>query len=319
MSNFIKLNPFAKTNNNTGFGTSASSYGGRFVNKDGSFNVRKEGVAASKRISVYHSLLSMPVWTFIGVIVIIFISVNLFYTGLYYLAGLEGLTGFIPKSRLEDFWEVYFFSCETFTTVGYGRMNPTSFGCNLIAATEALSGFLSFAVATGLIYGRFTRPNAYMLFSQHAVVAPYQGVTGLMFRLATYKPDHVLTDVEVRVNLSLTVMENGQQVFKFYNLELERSKIDALSMNLTVVHPITESSPLYGLTADDLAKADAEMYILVRGYDEVFTAIVQQRTSYTHEEVVFNAKFLPMYRESEDGKTTILELQKISHYRVLSE
>jgi inward rectifier potassium channel len=180
-----------------------------------------------------------------------------------------------------------------------------------------MSGFLSFAVATGLIYGRFAKPRSHIAFSDHALIAPYQDKTALMFRIASYKDNHNLTDVEIKVNLALQVQENGNASYKFYSLELERNKVDTLMMNWTVVHPIDEKSPLLDLPEEDYQASDVEVYVQIKGFDDVYSTAVIQRTSYTYEEIIFNAKFVTMYRESEDGKTTILELNKLSKYNKL--
>jgi len=312
-----RINPFSKTNNDTGFGTNVNSYGGRFINRDGSYNLQKEGVSFWNRFSLFHSMLNMPLWKFITVIILFFLCINLLYTIIYILIGTEGFQGIVATTRWQQYKELYFFSTETFTTVGYGRVNPVGDGVNMVAAIEAMSGFLSFAVATGLIYGRFAKPRSHIAFSDHALIAPYQGKTGLMFRIASYKDNHNLTDAEIKVNIALQVQENGKASYKFYSLELERSKVDTLMMNWTVVHPIDEKSPLLDLTEEDYQSSDVEVYVQIKGFDDVYSTVVIQRTSYTYEEIIFNAKFVTMYRESEDGKTTILELDKLSKYNKL--
>jgi inward rectifier potassium channel len=309
-----RINPFSKVNNDTGFGTNASDYGGRFVNRDGSFNLRKEGVPFWERFSIFHTMLNMPNWKFIALILGFFLAINLAYTSIYLLIGTEGFTGMIANTGWQKFKEVYFFSTETFTTVGYGRVNPVGDGANFIASIEAMSGFLSFAVATGLIYGRFSKPKAYINFSNHAVISPYQDKTALMFRFVSYKDNHVLTNVEIKVNIGLQVEENNKHVYKFFDLHLERSRVDSLPMNWTVVHPIDENSPFVGFSFEDMKAADVELYVLVRGFDDSYSAVVLQRTSYTFDEIIFNKKFVPMYRESDDGKTTIVELHKLNEY-----
>jgi inward rectifier potassium channel len=317
MATRIKINPASKTNNDTGFGTNVSSYGGRFINRDGSYNLKKEGVSFWDRFSLFHSMLNMPLWKFITVIVLFFLFINLLYTIIYVLIGVEGFQNVIASNRWEEFKELYFFSTETFTTVGYGRVNPVGDGVNMVAAIEAMTGFLSFAVATGLIYGRFAKPRPHIAFSDHALIAPYQDKTALMFRIASYKDNHNLTDAEIRVNLALQEYDNGKASYKFYQLALERNKVDTLMMNWTVVHPIDENSPLLGLAQEDYKSSDVEVYVQVKGFDDVYSTTVIQRTSYTCEEIIFNAKFVPMFHESEDGRTTILELDKLSSYRVV--
>lgn len=309
-----RINPSSKINNDTGFGTNASDYGGRFINRDGSFNMRKEGMPFWERFSIYHRMLNLPRWKFITLIICFFLAINIIYTIIYLLIGTEGFTGMVARTNWEKIKEVYFFSTETFTTVGYGRVNPVGDAVNFVASIEAMSGFLSFAVATGLLYGRFSKPRSYLVFSDFALVAPYQDKTALMFRFASYKDNHILTNVEIKVNVGLQVEENEKQVYKFFDLQLERSRVDSLAMNWTVVHPIDEHSPFSGFSPEDMKLSDVELYVLVRGFDDVYSAMVLQRTSYTFEEIKFNKKFRPMYRESDDGKTTILELHKLNEH-----
>jgi len=259
-------------------------------------------------------MLNLPSWKFIVLIVCFFLVINLLYTCIYLLIGTDGLTGMIATTPWQKFKEVYFFSTETFTTVGYGRVNPIGDGINFVASIEAMSGFLSFAVATGLIYGRFSKPKSFLVFSDHAVIAPYQDKTALMFRFVSYKDNHILTNVEIKVNIGMQVEENNKPTFKFFDLHLERSRVDSLPMNWTVVHPIDQDSPITGFSMEDMKAADVELYVLVRGFDDVYSASVLKRTSYTYEEIIFNRKFKPMYRESDDGKTTIVELHKLNEH-----
>ena len=140
-----------------------------------------------------------------------------------------------------------------------------------------------------------------------------------MFRFAPYKDNHTLTDVQIRVNIGLKVIQDDlTEEYRYYDLALERTKVESLPLNWTVVHPIDENSPLKGFTYKDMEAADVELYVLIRGFDDVYSNFVQQRTSYTYHEIKFNGKFVPMYRESEDGRTTILELNKLNAYEDLS-
>ena len=307
-----KVNPSLKTNNDTGFGSNAASYGGRFINKDGTFNLRREGSSFFNRFSVYQRMLNLPLWKFITVILIFYFIINLLFTCSYLLMGADQLQGIVAKTPWAKFKEIFYFSTQTFTTVGYGRINPIGDGANVVSSLEALTGFLSFAIATGLIYGRFAKPKSYLAFSDLALVSPYRGITGLMFRFVTYKDNHTLTNVEIKVNIAMRTGENSNATYNFYDLALERYKVDNLPMNWTVVHAIDENSPLHGFTPEDVAAADVELYVLITAFDEVFSSLVLQRTSYTYQEMRFNAKFTPMYRESEDGMTTVLELHKLN-------
>jgi inward rectifier potassium channel len=309
-----RINPFSKVNNDTGFGTNASNYGGRFVNRDGTFNLRKEGMPFWERFSIFHSMLNLPRWKFIAVIIIFYFVINFLFALIYWMIGTGEFQGMIATTTWAKFKEIYFFSTETFTTVGYGRVNPVGDAANFVAAIESMSGFLSFALATGLIYGRFSRPRAYLVFSDLALISPYRSGTALMFRFAPYKNNHSLTNVEIKVSIALLSQENGNSQYRFFDLELERSRVDSLPMNWTVVHPIDERSPISGYSYEDMKIADIELYVLIRGFDDVYSNVVLQRTSYTYEEIKFNRKFVPMYRESDDGKTTILELHKLNKF-----
>ncbi len=315
MATHKRINPFSKVNNDTGFSNNANSVGGRFINRDGSFNLRKEGMTIYDRFSIFHSMLNLPRWKFISLIVGFFLCINVLYTVIYLLIGIHQFQGIIGITEWQKVKEIYFFSTETFTTVGYGRVNPIGDAANFVASIEAMSGFLSFAIATGLIYGRFSKPKSYLAFSDSALISPYQGKTALMFRFVSYKDNHILTNVDVKVNTGFQVEENGNLVYKFFDLNLERSRVESMPMNWTAVHPIDENSPFAGYTEEDMKAADVEVYVLVRGFDDVYSNQVLQRTSYTYDEIKFNKKFIPMYRESDDGNTTILELDKLHAFK----
>jgi inward rectifier potassium channel len=312
MSIYKKINPFSKQNNDTGFTSNTNDTGGRFINKDGSFNLVKEGMSFFKRFSIFNDMLNLPNWKFISILFIFFISINLIFASIYFTIGANQFEGLRQGGQWMQFRELFYFSTQTLTTVGYGHVYPVGDAANIVAGMEALSGFLLLAIATGLIYGRFSKPRSYLIFSSHALVSPYKGGTAIMFRLAGYKDKHTLTDMEIRVNAGLLLVENEKPDYKYFSLNLERSRVENMSMSWTVVHPIDEQSPFYGFTEEDMKSADAEIYVSVRGFDDVFSNIVLQRTSYTFNEILFGRKFTPMFRESEDGKTTIVELHKLN-------
>ena len=304
-----------KANDDTGFGGNPDNYGGRFVNRDGTFNVRKEGIPFFRRFSLYHTMLNMPTWKFYGTLFTFYFSVNFLFACIYFFIGITQFQGVLAVSGFAYFKEMYFFSTETYTTVGYGRVNPIGDSANSVAAIESMLGFLSFAIATGLLYGRFSKPKAFLLFSKDALVSPYRNEKALMFRFATYKDNHTMTNVDIKVNAALLVEENGKSSFKFYDLDLERNHVETLPMNWTVVHHLTPESPLFELTGEDMKKADLEIYVSVRAFDDVYSNVVQQRTSYTYNEILFDRKFVQMYRESADGKTTIVELHRLDEHK----
>ncbi len=315
MSLHRKVNPFSKQNNDTGYSSNNSATGGRFLNKDGSYNLRKEGMPFYKRFSIFHDMLNLSLWKFVVVVVAFFIVVNLFFACVYFALGKAEFDGLLAGNNWKIFRQLFYFSMQTLTTVGYGHVSPVGDAVNIISGLESLSGFLLLAIATGLIYGRFSKPRSYLLFSDNALISPYKDMTGLMFRFVSYKDKHTLSDLEVKVNLGLQVLENDKPVYKYFSLPLERTKVESMAMSWTVVHPIDETSPLKDFTEEDMKNADVELYVMIRGFDDVFSNFVQHRTSYTYHEIIFNHKFVPMYHESEDGNTTILELNKLNTFR----
>lgn len=318
MSVHKKINPHSKQNNDTGFAGNNNEVGGRFINKDGSYNLVKEGMPFIKRFSLFHDMLNLPLWKFIMVIFLFFVAINFLFTIFYFIAGPQQLEGLVTGSYWRMFREIFYFSTQTFTTVGYGHVNPVGDGANIVSGIESLTGLLSLAIATGLIYGRFSKPQSYLLFSDHALISPFKESTALMFRFAAFKDKHALTDVEIRVNTGMLVLENEKSAYKYFTLNLERTRVESMPMSWTVVHQIDENSPIYGLNEEDMKNADVELYVTLRGFDDVFSNYVQQRTSYTFNEILFRRKFVPMYRESDDGKTTILELHKLNIHTEVS-
>lgn len=308
-----KINSRAKTEINTGFGANSADYGGRFVNKDGKPNIQKRGIPLLERISWYHTMLTVPRWKFLFIIISFFIIVNLIFASIYYMTGVEHLAGMNTENEWQKFGEAFFFSAQTFTTVGYGRISPTGFGTSAIAAFEALLGLLTFSLATGLFYGRFSRPKAYLKFSYNALIAPYKDITALMLRVAPFK-NATLTDAEAVLTVGMAVEENGKLVNKFFPLELEYNKVNALNLSWTIVHPINESSPLYRFTGEDYASINGEVMVLLKAFDDMFSTTVVKRSSYTFNEIVVGAKFKPMYHRDEEAHKTILELENLNSY-----
>ena len=310
------INTKATAQINTGFGINNADYGGRFVNKDGRPNIEKRGIGYLERISWYHTLLQMPRYKFFLLIFLFYILINLIFALIYTIIGLEHLEGIIARTWAEKFGEAYFFSAQTFTTVGYGRISPKGFLTSTIAAIEALIGLLSFAIATGLFYGRFSKPKAYLRFSKNAVLAPFNDGLAIMLRVAPFKNNSLL-DVQAKISVGMLVEENGLPKNKFFLLDLEYEKVNALTLSWTIVHPITEKSPFYKFTGEDFANTTAEVLVFVTAFDDMFSNTVAARTSYTLKELVIGAKFMPMYHRSAEHDKTILELDKLNEYKTV--
>ncbi len=294
-------------NQDTGFGEKPSEMGGRMVNKDGSFNIKRIGIGLGDRVSGYQSMLTMPRWRFLSIIFLFYLLINSFFTLLYWLAGPSGLAGIENENSLGRLEELFFFSTQTFTTVGYGRVNPVSELTNWIAAVESLIGFLSFAIAAGLLYGRFSRPKSFIRFSDSLVYAKYREGHALMFRMVCYKDDHLLTNAEIKVNARMVAKDQGYQ---FFNLDLERSHVDSLVLNWTVVHPIDEHSPFFNLSQREMEQLQPEISAYLTGFDEVYSSVVVSRASYALKDFKFGYKFLPMYFSR--NQRTELDLSKLN-------
>ena len=311
-----KINIKAKAEDHTGFGSNAANYGGRFINKNGNPNVKKTGINFFDRISWYHALLDMSASKFIIIVLFFYFSVNFIFAMLYYAIGVEHLTGVTAQTPLQQFEQAFFFSIQTFTTVGYGHISPNGFAASFLAALEALFGLLSFALATGLFYGRFSKPQSYILISKNALIAPYKSHTALMIRISPFKNTN-LTDVEAQITLRISLEEEGALVNRFFILDLEYAKINALTLSWTIVHPITETSPLYALTKEDYQTTDAEIFVYIKSFDDMFSTTTIKRTSYTFKEVIYGAKFNPMFFKSEESDMTILEIDKLNSYQII--
>lgn len=302
----------------TGFGSRGNNAGGRFYRKDGTVNVVRKGVRFFDQLSWYHTMLSIPRWQFWLELCGIYVVINLIFAFIYWLIGVEHLVGVDQGNELGEFAEAFFFSAQTFTTVGYGRISPAGFLTSAVAAFEAFLGVLSFALASGLFYGRFAMPKANLYFSDIALFAPFNNAKAFMFRVVPYKNTN-LTDAEVKLTLALRVpQENGDIKNEFYPLEVEFSKINVLALNWTIVHAINEQSPFYGLTLRQLRDVKAEVLIFLKAYEEVFATTVVARTSYTVDEFINNAKFKPMYHSSLSGKATVLHVDMLNDFELLS-
>ncbi len=308
----IKMwNKKAQINNETGLGTNTALGGGRFFNKNGVANVEVRGLLIWQRLNMYHTMLTMKRWKFLLAIMLFFVFINLLFACLYLLIGIEHLNGLVAETFGEKFGEAFFFSAQTFTTVGYGRINPVGFMTSFVASLEALTGLMSFALMTGLLYGRFARPRSFIRYSKNALFSPFNEGVALMFRMVPYTKNY-LVNVEVKVTMAMKVVEDGVKKNKFFNVPLDIAKASTMTANWTLVHPINEDSPIYQFSKEDMANAEVELLIFVQGFDESFSNTVISKASYTYDEFVFGAKFVPMYHPNETGDKTILHLDKLN-------
>jgi inward rectifier potassium channel len=280
----------------------------RVVNKDGSFNVRRTG-GRLRNFHLYKFLIELSWPWFVVIVLGTFIVANIAFAGLYLAAGIRTLQGAEGATGLGTFLNAFFFSAQTLTTVGYGSMVPRAIGSNVIASVEALMGVMGFAFGAALVYGRFSRPTARILFSARALIAPYQGRTSLQIRVANQR-SNAIVDLEATIVL-MAVEGSGEGHRRTYaRLELERSNIFFLPLTWTIVHPIDEGSPLHGKTAQDLADLAVEIMVLIRGFDDTFSQVVNARSSYRFDEILWGHRFLPAFRSDENGRL-VLDLARI--------
>lgn len=287
-----------------GFGNQPVTANQRLMNADGSSNVKRIGLPMFRTADTYNWLISMSWKKFLLIILIVYLLVNTFFALVYVSIGIGHLQGANGITLRDHFFDAFFFSAQTISTVGYGHISPDGFATSCVAAFESMLGLLAFALATGLLYGRFSRPNAKVIYSEKMVIAPYKEGKGLMFRLANLR-NNQLIEIEVQVVLSYNELINGKVTRRFYPLELERSKIGLLTLSWTVVHPIDEHSPISQKTAQDLADAEVEILVLLKAFDDTFSQTVHTRTSYRDEDILHDAKFSNIFSKDDLGRTTI--------------
>ena len=290
-----------------GIGEKFSRRTKRAINHDGTFNVRRRG--GPHRQDPYQWLVQMEWWSFIGVVVVFFMVLNMVFAGAYLVLGLDDLPGVAaPHGWWQDFLSALFFSIQTFTSVGYGHVYPGSNGSGFISSVEALVGVLTFALATGLLYGRFSRPTARIHFSRTAIISRRpDGTPCLQFRIANQR-NNTLINLQARVLLKTVDPSTSDQIYAL--LPLERNEVSFFPLSWTVVHDITPESPLYGLTAEDYARLDAEIIIQLKGYDDTFAQDVHARNSYTHDEIEWHRRYVRAYEVDDDG-IAVLDLDQV--------
>lgn len=284
----------------------------RTINADGSFNVHREGLRW-RDANPYLMLIDTTWPRFLLVVLAGFLTVNMIFACLYLIIGIQNLRGIEPD--VGPFANAFFFSVHTLTTVGYGNVYPEGTLTNLISSMEAATGLMVFAIATGLLYGRFSRPSARILYSRNALIAPYQDGTSLQFRVTNARRN-VLMNMEARVLLMTVESKDGELKRSFIDLPLERQSVYFFALTWTIVHPIDASSPLFGKSREELAQHSAEFLVLIQGFDDTFSQQVHSRYSYRHDDLVWGAKFVPAFKVSPKGDL-VVELDRIDELKLV--
>jgi inward rectifier potassium channel len=298
------LNDYDETND-LGFGSRvAQESRTRLLNRDGGFNVRRRGVSFFRSLALYHTLLTVSWPVFYAVLALSFLLFNTLFAFSYLWAGDDALRGITEVSFPGRLVDAFFFSVQTSTTIGYGHIFPQSMAANILASMEVMIALLGFALATGLLFARVSRPNAHIIFSRSAIIAPYRGITALEFRIANERRNEL---IEVQIEVVLSRVEDGAQgkSRKFYELNLEREGVLFFPLSWTIVHPIAQESPLHGITEKEFLGSDPEILILLTGTDETFSQKVHARTSYKGEEVVWGARFAEIFDGEREGVMSV--------------
>jgi inward rectifier potassium channel len=281
----------------------------RLLNKDGTFNLRRRGLGLWRSQSLYHHALSISWPKFLLNVVAIYLAINVVFAVLFLLCGSAALLGAEAQQMGGASWRAFFFSVETFATIGYGEISPVGMPAHFVMVAEALVALMCQALITGLLFARFARPSAAILFSKSMVVAPFHGGRGLMFRITNLR-DNQLIDIRARVVFT-AFDAGGGQIRRFKQLALERSEVSFFPLAWTLVHPITEESPLWGLSADDFRARDVEFLTIISATDETFAQVVHARSSYKHDEMVWGARFANIFNPPDDQGRLSVDVERI--------
>ncbi len=283
----------------------------RLLNPDGSFNVERTGLSLTTSLNLYHTLLTMRWKVFMLLLLGLYFFSNVVFGLVYASLGADGLMDASADPTANPYIREFFFSVQTFATIGYGTIHPVGILPNMIVAVESYYSLIANALITGLVFARFARPTAKIVFSDMAVIAPHRGGFGLMFRLVNGRSNQ-LAEVRAQVMFARFVDVDGKPTRRFDNLALERSSVTFFPLAWTVVHPIDERSPFFGLTESDLRKTDAELLILLSAHDETFSQVVQTRSSFKPDAIRFGYRFKNIYNETREGEPISIDVRKLS-------
>ncbi len=289
----------------------------RLINSDGTYNYTRVGLPWYETFNFYKWIITTKWRNFILIIFLWYTVVNILFVAAFYMVGVDQIGGLMFNNAKDKFWEIYFFSSQTLTTVGYGRINPTGFGASAVASFEALIGLLSFAIITGLLFARFAKAPDIVMYADKVMVSPFilndNEVPALMIRAAN-RVNSSLMNVRAQISLNMLIFdENGTGNRKFFSLALERETVMFFPTTWTIVHPIDEKSPLYGYTYEALQRAKPELLLLISGFDETFDQNIFSRRSYTFEELEWGGKFIRAFYFEEDGQG-VVNLGKLNHF-----
>jgi len=284
----------------------------RLLNRDGSFNVVREGLGVLETVAPYQSLLTISWLWLIALITALYLAINVVFAVLFLACGPGALAGPGAQMLGGRFSQAFFFSIQTFATIGYGQIGPNGFAANILVTVEALIGLMYQALATGLLFARFARPTAAIMFSKNAIVAPYAGIQSLQFRIANRRRHNEIIQLEAQVlYTAFETDREGRLVRRYRLLPLERNSVTFFPLSWTIVHPIDEASPLAGRTREDMERDQAEILVLLTGVDETYEQTVHARTSYRADEIIWNARFKSVFRGASTSEVLSIDVSRL--------
>jgi inward rectifier potassium channel len=270
------------------------------IARDTADHVVRLGVERQWFGDLYHRILTINWPCFFVIGAAIYIAANLFFAMLYLLQ-----PGSIAAAHPGSFSDAFFFSVQTMATIGYGVMSPATFYANLLMTLETAVGLMFVALTTGLVFARFSRPTARVLFSSVAVVGPYNGIPTLSIRLANQRQNQLLAAEVTMTLVRDETSEEGELTRRFYDLTLVRDRSPVFALTFRVMHPIDTDSPLHGMTYEKLAEQHAEIVVIAGGIDETLVQPVSARTSYLPHEILWAHRFVDIFGWTEDGRRAI--------------
>ena len=289
----------------------------RLLNRDGSFNVIRLGLGFLEEFAPYHFLLTTSWSGFLTTVGVTYVLINVVFAAAYLACGGGALAGADASTFGGPLARAFFFSVETFATIGYGQIQPIGPAANVVVTIEALVGLMYQALATGLLFARFTRPTASVIFSRAAIVAPYNDGQALMFRIVNRRRNEII-QLEAQVLFSVMTPDGrGGATRKYTPLALERNKVVFFPLSWTIVHPIDSGSPLAGFTRESIEQAQGEILVLLSGIDQALEQTVHARSSYRADEIMWNARFRSMFLTGDGGSRVAVDISRVHDVEML--
>ncbi len=290
-----------------------SGFGFKFTNKlrlvkdNGEFNIQKIGIGSN---TVYERLIRLHWFSFSMLFILMYVCTNAVFAILFYLVGIEQIQGIQPGTFIDEFLQCFFFSIQTFTTVGYGTMGPIGLQANILSAINAYLGLLLFALATGLFFARFSKAKSYIRFSKHILLAPFNKRHNSIQMRVVNSSNNKMTDMKAEMLYTWVIEEKGKLKRKFEKLELFIDAIYLFPLNWTLVHIIDQSSPLHEKSVEWLQDHNAEIIVIVRGFDDTYSQFITDYRGYDLQKLKEGYRFSSMYQMSVDHTT--LDISKIN-------